>query len=400
MIQSDSLHPQPSPPRTFFCCWDWCRLTFSTVDELASHVRHDHIWQLQPMSKKEIVRMRKQDAAEAQSMTESSGSSVPVPLSNGRTHLSSANSTDQGSSGSQPFASSQAPPSRILSATSLTPPTSHQSSSFLPPEKTPPLPAVHRVNSHKPSAALQAAPARGRDFPSFAQLSSPADTSSIPSLPQSPDISTLSFRPNIAAQIDSFDRRHSRLSEIAQALNMSLHRSRTDSSSSSQDAVERQLLREDAADVSIQSIQAPETVHNGAALSTPDDPATIVTGMVVDVADADLQWPESEPEHTPANRPRQLSPPVEMEDVEGIEYRSSPVVTRNDKARHFRSGTLHISPLPKDTVPKSAFGPFQLSQDSQMTSNLSLSQNSTQSHSLVLQTQAPYQSQSYELSQS
>ncbi|KAG1806645.1 uncharacterized protein HD556DRAFT_1323269 [Suillus plorans] len=404
MIQSDSLHPQPSPPRTFFCCWDWCRLTFSTVDELASHVRHDHIWQLQPMSKKEIVRMRKQDAAEAQSMTESSGSSVPVPLSNSRSHLSCANSTDQGSSGSQPFASSRAPPSRILSTTSLTPHTSHQSSSFPPPEKTPPLPAVHRVNLHKPSASLQAALAKGRDFPSFAQLSSPADTSSIASLPQSPDLSTLSFRPNIAAQIDSFDRRHSRLSEIAQALNMSLHRSRTDSSSSSQDAVERQLLREDAADVSIQSIQAPETVHNGAAegaaLSTSDDPATIVTGMIVDVADADLQWPESESEHTPANRPRQLSPPAEREDVECIEYRSSPVVTRNDRARHFRSGTLHISPVPKDTAPKSAFGPFQLSQDSQMTSNSSLSQNSTQSHSLVLQTQAPYQSQSYELSQS
>ncbi|KAG1907026.1 uncharacterized protein F5891DRAFT_999845 [Suillus fuscotomentosus] len=399
MIQSDSLHPQPSPPRTFFCCWDWCRLTFSTVDELASHVRHDHIWQLQPMSKKEIVRMRKQDAAEAQSMTESSGSSVPVPLSNSRSHLSSANFTDQGSSGSQPFASS-----RILSVPSSTPPPSHQSSSFLPPEKTPPLPAVHRINLHKPPAALQAAPIRGRDFPSFAQLSSPADTSSIASIPQSPDLSTLSFRPNIAAQIDSFDRRHSRLSEIAQALNMSLHRPRTDSSSSSQDAVERQLLREDVADVSIQSIQAPETVHNGAAegatLSTSDDPATIITGMIVDVADADLQWPDSEPEHTPANRPRQLSPPAEREDVERIEHRSSPVVTRNDRARHFRSGTLHISPLPKDTASKSAFGPFQLSQDSQMTSNSSLSQNSTQSHSLVLQTQAPYQSQSYELSQS
>ncbi|KAG2056273.1 hypothetical protein BDR06DRAFT_952749 [Suillus hirtellus] len=404
MIQSDSLHPQPSPPRTFFCCWDWCRLTFSTVDELASHVRHDHIWQLQPMSKKEIVRMRKQDAAEAQSMTESSGSSVPVHLSNSRSNLSSANFTDQGSLGSQTFASSRAPPSQILSVPSLAPPTSHQSSSFPPPEKTLPLPAVHRINLHKPSAALQAAPARGRDFPSFAQLSSPADTSSIASLPQSPDISTLSFRPNIAAQIDSFDRRHSRLSEIAQALNMSLHRPRTDSSSSSQDAVERQLLRDDAADVSVQGIQAPETVRNdaaeGAALSTSDDPATIATGMIVDVADADLQWPESEPEHTPANRPRQLSPPAEREDVERIEYRSSPVVTRNDRARHFRSGTLHISPLPKDTTPKSAFGPFPLSQDSQMTSNSSLSQNSTQSHSLMLQTQAPYQSQSYELSQS
>lgn len=384
MIQSDSSHPQLSPPRTFFCCWDWCRLTFSTVDELASHVRHDHIWELQPMSKKEIVRMRKKEAAEAQSMTESSGSSVPVHLSNGGLH---SYSTDQGLLGFQPFTSS-APPSGILSPTSLMPPNSRQSTSFPPPNKISPLPA----------------PARASDFPSFAQLSSPADTSSVASLPRSPDLSTLLFRPNLAAQIDSFDRRHSRLSEIAQThANMSLQHSRTDSSSSSQDAVERQLIREDAADVSIQSIQmqVPETVHNGAAegaaSSISEDPAAIVASTVVDIADADLQWPESDPEHTPASQPRPLSPPAKSEDVECIE---SPVVTQNDRGRHFRSGTLHISPLPKGTAPKTAFGRSQSSQDSQMTSNSSLSQDSAQSSSLVLQTQAPYQSQSYELSQS
>lgn len=406
MIQSDLSLPQPSPPRIFFCCWDWCRLTFSTVDELASHVRHDHIWGLQPMSKKEIVRMRKQDAVEAQSMTESSGSSLPVHLSNGGLHVSSTNSMDQGSSGSQPSASLRTPPSRILSLTSLTPPTSHQLTSFPPLQKTPPPSAMHGLMLHQPSAALQSNPVRGRDFPSFAQLSSPADTSSIASLPRSPDLSTLSLRPNFAAQIDSFDQRRSRLGEIAQRhANLSLHHSRTDSSSSSQNSVERQLIRDDVADVSIQSvqIQASETAHNGAAegaaLSTSEDPATIVAGMAVDIADADLQWPESEPEQTPASRPRQLSPPAEREDVERIEYRSSPIVIQNDRGRHFHSGTLHISPLPKGTAPKSAFGPSHC-QSSQVTSNSSLSQNSAQSHSLVLQTQAPYQSQSSELSQS
>lgn len=348
--------------------------------------------------------MRKQDAVEAQSITESSGSSVPVHLSNGGLHISSTDSMDQGSSGSQPSASLQTPPSRILSPTSLTPPTSHQLTSSPTLQKTPPPSAMHGLMLHQPSVALQSNPVRGRDFPSFAQLSSPADTSSIASLPRSPDLSTLSFRPNLAAQIDSFDRRRSQLSEIAQRhANMSLHHSRTDSSSSSQDAVERQLIREDVADVSIQSvqIQASETAHNGAAegaaLSTSEDPATIVAGMAVDIADADLQWPESEPEHTPASRPRQLSPPEEREDVGRVEYRSSPVVIKNDRGRHFHSGTLHISPLPKGTAPKSAFG---TSQSSQATSNSSLSQNSAQSHSQVLQTQAPYQSQSSELSQS
>jgi hypothetical protein len=77
MIGSNEYSPQLSPPRTFFCCWDWCRLTFSTVDELASHVRHNHIWKLQPMSKHEITRMRRRNAEESQSMSDS-GSSVPV----------------------------------------------------------------------------------------------------------------------------------------------------------------------------------------------------------------------------------------------------------------------------------------------------------------------------------
>ncbi|KAG2156214.1 hypothetical protein DEU56DRAFT_975818 [Suillus clintonianus] len=405
MIQSDSSHPQPSPPRIFFCCWDWCRLTFSTVDELASHVRHNHIWKLQPMSKKEIVLMRKQDADEARSMSEPSGSSVPVHFPNGGLQLSSADSTEQVSSCSEPFDSSRAPPSQILSPGPLMPPTTHTSTSFPPPDTTPPPPAMHGVDLQQPSTALQATPARGRRFPSFAQLSSPADISSIASLPRSPDLSALSLRPNLAAQIDSFDRRHSRLSENAQtrANTRPLQHSFSDSSSSSQDAVERQLIREDIADVSVQ-IQAPEAVHNGAAegaaLSTSEDPATIVADMVLDIADADLQWPESEPEQTPASQPRQLSPPIEREEVERIECRSSPFVFQNDRGRYFRSGTLHISPLPKSTAPKSTFGPSQSSQDSQETSNSDFSQNSAQSHSLVLQTQAPYQSQSNELSQS
>ncbi|KAG2369603.1 hypothetical protein BDR07DRAFT_1476717 [Suillus spraguei] len=389
MIQSDSS-PQPSPPRTFFCCWDWCRLTFSTVEELASHVRHDHIWELQPMSKKEIVRMRQQDAAEAQSMTESSGSSVPLHLSNSGSHLSRADSMDRGSSGSQPLTSSVAPPSRILSPASLTHSTPHQSTSFAPREKTPPMSAVHGANLHQPSPALQAALARGRGFPSFAQLSSPADTSSIVSLPRSPDLSTLSSplilrlksTPLIGDTVD-----------LARLLRHTL-------------ILEQQLIREDAADISIQSIQiqAPETVHNGAAegaaLSTSEDPATIVAGTVVDMADADLQWPEFEPEHTSASQPRQLPLLAESEDVERLEYRSSPVVTQNDRGRHFRSGTLHISPLPKGTAQKTTFALSQSSQDSQITSSSSLSQNSAQSSFLVLQTQAPYQSQSLELSQS
>ncbi|KAG1752630.1 uncharacterized protein EDB91DRAFT_1077971 [Suillus paluster] len=405
MIHSNSsVHPQPSPPRSFFCCWDWCRLTFPTVDELASHVRHNHISKLQPMSKKEIMLMRKQDAEEAQSISVSSGSSVPVHHSNGRSQLTRADSTDQGSSGSPPVELSRPPPSQVLSPGPLTPPTTYLPASSPLPEQTPPPLAVHGAVLHQPSPVLQTAPARGHGFPSFAQLSSPADTSSIASLPRSPDLSTLSLRPNVAAQIDAFDRRHSRLSEIAQAHPniRSLDHSRSHSSSSSQDAVEQQLTREDVMDVSAQ-IQAPEVVHNGAvkraALSTSEDPATIITSTIVDGADADLQWPESEPEYTPRSQPRQLSPPIEREEAERMEYRGSPVVTQNDRGRTFRSGTLHISPLPKHTVPGPALEPSQSSQDSQETSNSGVSQSSAHSYPLVLQTQAPYQSQSYDLSQ-
>jgi len=78
IYSNESHHPQPSPPRLFFCYWDWCRLTFSTVDELTSHVRYDHIWKLQPMSKREIMLMRREDAKAAQSMSDSFSSSVLV----------------------------------------------------------------------------------------------------------------------------------------------------------------------------------------------------------------------------------------------------------------------------------------------------------------------------------
>ncbi|KAG0709793.1 hypothetical protein DFH29DRAFT_14691 [Suillus ampliporus] len=402
---STSDYPQPSPPRTFFCYWDWCRLTFPTVDELASHVRHNHIWKLEPMSKKDIMLMRKQDAEEAQSISASSDSSLPVHNYNGLSQSTRADSTDQGSSGTPPFEGSRAPPSQVLSPGPLTPPTNHLSTSCSLPEQTTPPPVVHNVDLHQRSTVHHTAPARGREFPSFAQLSSPADTSSIASLPRSPDISTLSLRPNLAAQIDAFDRRHRRLSEVAQAhANVqSSQYSRSESSSSSQDAVEKQLTQVDVMDVSVQ-IQEPEVVHNGAAegaaLSTSEDPATIVASMVVDSADADLQWPESDPEYTPASQPRQLSLPIEREEAECMEDRSSPVILQNDRGRNFRSGTLRISPLPKHAAPRSAVEPSQSSQDSQNTSNSGVSQSPARSHSLVLQTQAPYKSQSYELSQS
>lgn len=295
----------------------------------------------------------------------------------------------------------------VLSPAPLTPPTTHNSTSPFPPERTPPLPVVHGVDLHRGSTALQTTPTR-REFPNFAQLSSPADTSSIASLPRSPNLSTLSIRPNLAAQIDTFDQRHSRLIEVTRGDRLqSMHlSSSSQSSNSSQDAVERQLTQDDIMDVSVQ-IQKPEAVQNGttelAALSTSEsnNPASVISGMVTD-ADANLQWPESEPELTTTNQPGQLSRPAEGDEAEHLEYHSPPVVLQSSRGRNFRSGTLHISPLSQRTKSRSAPQPPQTNihspQVSQETSGSGESQSSTHSYPLVLQTQAPYQSQSHELS--
>src|SRR6267154_44695 len=124
----------------------------------------------------------------------------------GRSHSTRVDSADQGSSGngSPSLDLSQAPPSQVLSPGPLTPPTTHLST------------ALQGVDPHEGSTARQSTPARGRGFPSFAELSSPAGTSSIASLPRSPDLGTLSLRPNLSAHIDAFDGRRSRLSEVAQ----------------------------------------------------------------------------------------------------------------------------------------------------------------------------------------
>jgi hypothetical protein len=300
---------------------------------------------------------------------------------------------------------SQAHTSQALSTGPPTPPTTHHSTSPFQSERASFSPAIHGVDLHQ-GATLQPTPAR-REFPHFAQLSSPADTSSIASLPRSPDMSTLSLRPNLATQIDAFDRRHSRLIEVTQGERPpSLRHSCSQSSSSSQEAVERQLTQDDVMDISVQ-IKKPEADQNGAtegaALSTSEaeDPAAMFSGLNAD-ADADLQWPESEPELTPANQPRPVSPPAVGEEAEQMEYRSSSAILPSDRWRTFRSGTLHISPSPQRTEPISAPQPSQtnihLPQVSQEISSSCGSQSSVHSYPLVLQTQAPYQSQSYELS--
>ncbi|OJA13825.1 hypothetical protein AZE42_00475 [Rhizopogon vesiculosus] len=357
------------------------------------------------MSKKEIALMRKRNAEEAQSMSDSLGSSVPVSHHEGRSQLLCADSADQDSSASPSSDLSQAHASQVPSTGPLTPPTTHTSTSPFPPEGILSSPAVHGVDQG--STVLQTSPA-SREFPKFPRLSSP-DASPIACLPCSPDLNMLSLRPNLAAQNDAFDRRHSRLVEVTQGDRpQSLRHSQSQSSSLSQESVERQLTQEqdDLMDISVR-MKKSDVVQNsateGAALSTSklEDPASMISSIIAD-ADADLQWPESEPELIPANQPRQLSPPVGGENAEDVKYRSSPVVLRSGRGRHFRSGTLHISPLPQRTTPWSTPQSSQKNihspQVSQEAPNSGVSQSSAHSYPLVLQTQAPYQSQSYDLS--
>lgn len=295
----------------------------------------------------------------------------------------------------------------ILSPGPLTPLTIHNPTSPFPPERTPSSPIAHGVDLDQGPAMLQTTPTR-HEFSNFAQLSSPSDTSSITSLPQSPDLSTLSLRPNLMAQIDAFDQRHSRLLEVTQGDRPPLlHHSHSQSSSSSQDAVERQLTQDDVIDVSVQ-IERPEVVQSGAtegailSTSESEDPARMISSIIAD-ADADLQWPESEPEFTPVNRSPQISPAAVGEAAEQLEYRSPLVVLQSNRGTSFRSGTLYISPSPQRTksrsAPQSPQRVVYSPQVSQETSSSGVSQSSD-SRPLVLQTQAPYQSQSYDLSPS
>ncbi|KAF9247359.1 hypothetical protein BU15DRAFT_70172 [Melanogaster broomeanus] len=53
--------PIASTSSILSCRWDWCRLTFSNLDALESHVKHDHIWPMQPMRKADIALMRRLD---------------------------------------------------------------------------------------------------------------------------------------------------------------------------------------------------------------------------------------------------------------------------------------------------------------------------------------------------
>lgn len=195
-------------------------------------------------------------------------------------------SAHKGSPVSRPLDLSQAH-APVLSPGPSTPLTVHNSTSPFPPEQTPSSPVVQGVDLHQGSAMLQTTPTR-RDFSNFAQLSSPSDTSSITSLPQSPDLSTLSLRPNLMAQIDAFDQRHSKLLEVTQGDRPPLlHHSHSQSSSSSQDAVERQLTQDDVMDICVQ-IEKPEVVQNGATESTimstskSEDSASMILNITAD----------------------------------------------------------------------------------------------------------------------
>ncbi|KIL00046.1 hypothetical protein PAXRUDRAFT_822066 [Paxillus rubicundulus Ve08.2h10] len=53
--------PVASTSSVISCRWDWCRSTFSDLDALETHVKHTHIWPMKPMSKADIVLLRRLD---------------------------------------------------------------------------------------------------------------------------------------------------------------------------------------------------------------------------------------------------------------------------------------------------------------------------------------------------
>ncbi|KAG9317469.1 hypothetical protein JVU11DRAFT_1671 [Chiua virens] len=196
------------------CRWDWCRSTFSSIDALETHVKHDHIWPMKPMSKAEITLMRRLDLQSLHSSLDSSVISRGIPLSSPRTPSASP------------------PKTRRLSCS--------------------------------------------EEFDTFTQLSSPPRTQSPDKLPVSPAFERLikqNGHTGLSAAVEMFERtrrlKTNRSPRLPSHSRSPMRRPRSASSGSSQ-VVEWQLTQDDPGS---QSLLAPEPQIENGPTSTKGPPA-------------------------------------------------------------------------------------------------------------------------------
>ncbi|KAH7914405.1 hypothetical protein BJ138DRAFT_400246 [Hygrophoropsis aurantiaca] len=387
---SPVLYPAaPSLPRTQYCHWEWCRMTFVTHDQLVDHVVHDHVRNSKPTRKRDIALMRKLDAESIRSTGQTdSDLSLAGPRSSSQQHSPPRNLSS---------------PDQVAMRAHILP-ISHSRSSVEPQVQIPSSPILDHSPSemHSPSS-----------FKNLTQFSSPAGSPSVLPLPQSPDLRGLVDRSlrrkHVTQKINSFDQIHRR---SAATQNQTFQKapllpsSHSQSSSLSSQEVELQLAQVDDGDVSSAANRTRGLLDVNA---TPEThPGSLMEGEEsVDTDGPNLQWPGSDDENdvmsatSPAARHRSLnnSSPRNLETSLPIPPR--PHKTGTSRSRQFRSGSLDISPPGPFTPKLQSYGTTQQASRRSPREDMEVSQedsqnsnNSVYSYPMVLQTQAPYQSQS------
>ncbi|KIJ70116.1 hypothetical protein HYDPIDRAFT_104787 [Hydnomerulius pinastri MD-312] len=334
--------PVASTSTTISCQWDWCRLTFSSLDALETHVKHDHVWPMKPMRRTDIALMKRLDA---------------------QSFHSTPNNTESSNFSAGPVVTvSEEDPS-------------------MPGTRTPSrsMPLTPSSWKHKDST-------QNKTFSTFGQLSSPAEILSPPSLPASPALETLvrrGGRSSASAAVERFERTHNRQANSPSPLS-SRKRSPTfiqhsQSSTSSKDAVEQHLTQDDEMESPHKPLQPPSSKN-----PLPEN----------EVADTELLWPGSDDEgDEPAALPAGAqisSQPQPPSSQNHLSFKPSP-----GRGQRFRHGFLGV-PLTGDG---GSIGPV-----GHTLNGSSDPRASQESHSFpqpfALQTQASYFSQNIDWSQS
>ncbi|KAH7931226.1 hypothetical protein BV22DRAFT_1027457 [Leucogyrophana mollusca] len=435
----------PSPPRTQFCRWDWCRKTFGTHDQLVHHVVHDHVRKLKPMRKRDIALMRQVDAESIRSSSAQSASQVegtpdikPIVFLSAPTSLA-INKRNSANAAlvliDRELRSFAGPPSSLQHTSPdrtgprpITPPSARNRFS------TPVRERPQESTSSSTAQAEHSSPMTTSPFhyKSFAQLSSPAGSISVPPLPQSPALSVLvdrSLHPSTTAPQSNLSEKilgrsgASRQRGSGQKPSFPPSLCHSQSSSLSSQEVERQLTQAEGMDVDDDaagesvfgdgSVNQPEV-----AVASPTDPEKCVEEEAAEADSADpdapdLQWPVSDDEND-ASVPTASTPimqkPFPLEQPLHTSKMSTPIPPRPRKTgneREFRSGFLEISPLATSNPMPSNLRPSHNLPDQPKHDDMNSSQDNSQasnssmySYPMVLQTQAPYQSQTFGMTQS
>ncbi|KAH7887604.1 hypothetical protein F5I97DRAFT_1926040 [Phlebopus sp. FC_14] len=333
------------------CQWDWCRLTFSTVDDLQLHVKHVHVWPMKPMRKSQIALLRRIDAMDA-SLHGSQNIASSDSCRGQYLILVSLGSKTVALGNAEPVASLD---SLVVGRGQL------------------PTPSLDRMQSSRTQREA---------FRNFRYLSSPAEMASVRNLPASPNLDSLiALRESqsLPAAVERPGQTHNHKANqpfnLFQERSPNVFFSHSQSSTSSRDAVEQQPTQEDEFDG---QLMGPS--HSLSRVIDEKD----LTGN--GFTDTELQWPASDDEvdglpPLPKDVHDSDSPPIPNQSLG-----SSSIVA----GKRFHSGSLDFS---------SGRGNASIASIPNVSTSIVGSQ---ESHELTfaLQTQAPYSSQSVDSSQS